>query len=82
MLQPKYFAQLRGTSKGQELVHFNNKTHFEVAQRIAKEFGFEFFPIPATENKQFNKSTYYQYPHEFRVYCCRERHDKLGGFKD
>ena len=35
MYAPKYHAQLRGTSKGSEIVHFSCELHREVAGRIA-----------------------------------------------
>ena len=74
MLKPKYHALLRGTSEGDEIVHFSSEQHREVASRIAKEFGFEFM---ALNSAPMRMSTFYEYPHEFRVWCCKERHSVL-----
>ena len=69
MHPPKYHAQLVGTSKVCEIVHFSCEQHRETAQHIAEEFGFELTPFDGGAKK----STYHQYPHEFRAYCRKER---------
>ena len=78
MYPPKYHAQLTGTSKGKEIIHFSCEQHRETASRIAKEFAFEFIPFDGGANR----STFYEYPHQFRVYCSKERYEINQGLRD
>ena len=65
---------LMGTDQGRVVVSFNTALYLEVATRIVIEFGFTLCPI----NNVKQSDRHFEYPHDFRVFCCRERYKNDG----
>ena len=68
------YALLEGTSHGQLTISFNS-FRWEVAEHIVKDFGFQLTRLNSVFTKP-EKIRHFDYAHEFRVFCNKERNGK------
>ena len=73
------YGLLTGTSQVMTTVRFTSMHDYAVCQRIAREFGFLIQKVE-TPYRPPEDLKVFEYPHDFRAFCCHERYDTLGGF--